>query len=463
MLLDFIERQEWMRPTIRPSLGSIASLVLAGATLMGCGSSTKIDEDEDIPASNTVRGPEWVESTHGKTPPDTSGAFPRARRDIVISVDPATWNSMLSSLVQACGASAPFHCNGTTLDSYDSVSAWRMADLHANGQKWASIGIRMVSNGDLADAWKDSTFRFPLRINMDKWEKERPTIDNQRFYGFQKLSLSNLSDDSTGLRHQVASAAYRSQGVPAYRSSLVGLRLAHGTDTLDLGLYSLREAIDGPMLSRWFSTDSGNLYEPSSALGSFSPTEFAEGDHDGTFADVGAFVRNLNATNRTVAPATWRSALESTFDVAGFIDWLAVSTILGDRGAYGNDSGNYALYNDRGRLRWMALSLDQTFPTGSGLARGIWHSTDAGWPLITNLLADSVYCEAYAAKVRGLTGGGGALSPTKLGELVTSVSSASLDGRVDATTRKEKLLLFASLRQSAIDTSLAAHTCPYRN
>jgi len=418
-----------------------------------------MDEDE---TSTVVRGPEWVESSHAKLPPDTARAFPAARRDLLLSIDDATWNSMLASLAQACGPSATSNCTGSSLDKYDSVSAWRVADLRADGQKWATVGVRMVSNGDLADAWKAGNHRFPLRITMDKWEKEFPTIDNQRFYGFQKLSLSNLSGDSTGLRHQVASIAYRSQGVPAYRSSLVSLRLAHGADTLDLGLYSLREAIDGPMLSRWFSTDSGNLYEPSSSLAAFNQTEFVEGDNDGSFSDVRGFVQALNASNRTTAPAEWRTTLAATFDVDGFLDWLAVSTILGDHGSYGSDTGNYALYADGGKLHWMALALDQTLPTGSGLTRGIWH-TGSTWPLIADLLADPVLCESYKTKVRAMTTGTGALTSTKIAELFATTAAASLSGLSDATARREKLLLFANGRQGVVDTSLANHTCPTGN
>jgi hypothetical protein len=64
----------------------------------------------------------------------------------------------------------------------------------------------------------------------------------------------------------------------------VNLRIAHGTgsrDTADVGVYSLREMIDGPMLKRWFSGSDGNLYEPSSLLGAnYSTADFGGGDND---------------------------------------------------------------------------------------------------------------------------------------------------------------------------------------
>ncbi len=435
------------------------TFLLASCLLWSCGSSTEAEDKDDDTAP---RGPEWSESSHGKVPPDTTAAFPAARRILTISMSDAAWTSMVESLEKACGGSGPSAtCTGSSLDDHDSVSAWRVADLLADGKKWASIGIKLPSNGEVADAWKAGGNRFPFRITMDKWEKEIPAIDNQRFYGFQKLSLENLENDSTGLRHQVAGAIYRAQGVPALRSALVTLKLTHGSTTLDLGLYSLREMIDGPFLSRWFSDNDGNLYEPASTLSSFAPGDFDEGDHDGSFADASAFVGALNASNRTTAPDAWRNALGQTFDLDGFVDWLAVSTALGDRGSYGEEPDNFALYANGGKLHWMALHLDEAI---KGSTRGIWHpGASATWPLIANVLRDSVLCESYKSKVGALVATSGPLSPTNLAARINAVAGPSLSGLDDAATRPAKLLAFASSRKAVVDSSLANHTCPYRD
>lgn len=433
---------------------------LAAAFLfVGCGSSTDTPDDE---SEATPRGPEWVEPSHGKVDPDTSKAFPAGRRELTISMSDATWNAIVASLAEACGGSGSSStCTGSTLDDFDSVSAWREADLLADGQKWASVGIRLRSNGELADAWKKGTNRFPFRITMDKWEKEKPAIDNQRFYGFQKLSLASLADDSTGLQHQIAAALYRQQGIPAFRSGIVSLKLVHGSTTLDLGVYSLREMIDGTMLTRWFSGKDGNLYEPSSSLSSFVQGEFQEGENDGTFSDAKAFVSALNAANRTTAPEAWRNALSATFDVDGFVSWLAVSTALGDKGSYGNEAGNYALYSDGGKLRWMALDADNTFPTGNGLQRGVWHAgASTSWPLVANVLADSVLCEKYKARLSALAGSTGPLSASNLSATVRNAADTYLQGLPVAAAARDTLLKFAQTRASVIDTSLSNHSCP---
>lgn len=442
----------------------LGALLLAGGLFHGCGSSTEVDDEEE---ASVVRGSEWIESSHGKLDvPDTTGAFPTtSRRTIVLSFSEATWDTILANMTTACGATGTATtCTGSGLDQFESVSAWHMADILADGQTWKNVGIRLRSNSQLADAWKSGTRAFPFRVTMDKWENEIPAIDNQRFYGFQKLSLVSLADDSSHLRHQIASATFRANGVPAFRSTVVSVRVAHGTgvnDTLDAGYYSLREQIDGPMLSRWFSGNDGNLYEPSSFLTSaYSTTEFSEGDNDKTYVDVLAFMGALHAANRTTAPAAWRSNLEATFDVSGFISWLAISTVLGDHGSYGHEDGNYALYADQGKLRWMALDLDETLPTGNGLYRNVWHTEEAtnGASLIHHVLADTAYCNSYKAKVASY-----AESELAGGVLTARVTALASQLLPSGSALADKLKNYASVRKTTIDSSLAAHACPWSN
>lgn len=452
----------------------LGALLLGAVVLWGCGSSTESDDKTQDPP--VVRGSEWVESSHGKLDvPDTTGAFPTlARRKMVISFSQQTWDTILANLKTACGETgASATCTGSGLDAFDAVSAWHEADIVTDGQRWATVGIRLPSNSDVANAWKasQSSPRFPFRITMDKWEKEHPTVDNQRFYGFQKLSLSNLSGDSSLLRHQVASAVYRSKGVPAYRSTIVSLFVAHGSginDTINMGVYSLREAIDGPMLKRWFSGADGNLYEPVSKLGSnYTTAEFSEGQNDKTYTDVIAFMGALHGANRTTDPAAWRASLERTFDVGGFLNWLAISAILGDNGGYGFDDENYALYADQGKLHWMSLDLDNTLPVkssaspGKGIYRSIWHADEitAGASLIKHVLEDSVLCESYKTKVAGyaaseLAGGGVTARVTALASQLLPGTDASVASYV------EKLKAYAEVRKTTVDSSLANNACP---
>ncbi len=438
------------------------ALLAAASLFWSCGSSTDVEKEEE---PGIVRGPEWVESTHGNVPADTLAAFPQARRrTLVLSMPDTAWTGMLESMHQACGSGTAIsvNCTGAGLDAFPDVSAWHEGDLLADGQRWASIGFRLRSNGELADAWKAGTRRFPFRITMDKWEDLRPTIKNQRFHGFQKLSLLSLADDSTLLRHHAASTLYRAAGVPVLRGTLVDFRLAHGSDTIDMGVYALREAVDEPFLGRWFSAKTGNWYEPSSILSSYVAAEFTEGDNDGTRTDVQVFFGALNDSRRTTDPAAWRASMRSAFNVAGFLKWLAVSTAMVDRGSYGYKAENYGLYADQGKLHWVALNADETFPTGNGIYRDVWH-TDAAtsWPLINKVLADSAFCAEYVANTRSLVASTGPLAPSNL-EASLRVSGQILTGLPDAEARIQRLLGFVQARAGVVDSSLSAHPCPWK-
>lgn len=435
-------------------LGLLACSLLA----FGCGSSTEVVDEEKT--KSAVRGPEWVESSHGNLPSDTVAAFPANIRTFVLAMPETTWVAMQASLNNVCGAlGAGAACSGSLLDASPTVAAWHCGSVFVDGQTWASVGFRLRSNSDLADAWTKGTLRFPFRLTFDKWEDRVPAIKNQRFYGFKKLSLTSLSSDSSALRHQVASAVYRAQGVPALQGAVVQLKLVRGTDTLSMGLYALREVSDGPILSRWFASGSGNLYEPSSSLGSYVNADFSEGENDGTHTDVVAFLGALNSSTRISDPVAWRESLRKVFDVDRFVRWMAVSQALGDHGSYGRESGNYGLYGLDGKIRWMALDLDKTFPEGASRSRGVWYPGTAGsWPLIEKVLADSAFCQDYVRELRALTTTGDASADHLSARIRQEGMILSSDPASDVRVRP--LLDFAAQRAMVVDTSIANHPCP---
>lgn len=435
-------------------LGLLACSILA----IGCGSSTEVVDEEKT--KTAVRGPEWVESSHGNLPSDTSAAFAATIRTFVLAMPETTWVAMQANLKSVCGApGSGSTCSGSQLDASPAVASWHSGNVFVDGQTWASVGFRLRSNSDLADAWSKGTSRFPFRLTFDKWEDQVPTIKNQRFYGFKKLTLTSLSGDSSGLRHQVASAIYRAQGVPALQGAVVQLKLAHGTDTLALGPYALREVSDGPILSRWFTSGSGNLYEPASTLGTYAKADFSEGQNDGTHTDVIAFLGALNASSRQSDPVAWRASLRKVFDVDGFVRWMAVSQALGDHGSYGRETGNYGLYGLDGKIRWMALDLDKTFPEGASRTRGVWYPGTAGsWPLIEKVLADSAFCQDYVRELRALTTTGDGSTDHLSARIRHEAMILSSDPASDV--RVKPLLDFAAQRAAVVDTSIANHPCP---
>ena len=432
-----------------------ASLLLAG--FWGCSSTPTA-------SGQTPRGSEWVESSHGDVSPDAGRAFPDTVRNATLVFSAADWNRILTGMATVCGSlgANSATCTGSRLDSTWVDTTWFDATLLTDGQEWIHVGVKLQSNSDLSNAWKKAgSLKLPFHLTLDKLEDSWPAIRNQRFYGFKKLALDNLYSDSSFVRHHVASEIDRAFGVPAPLDQLVKLKIVTGSDTLAVdGLYSLREVPASPLLARWFSSSTGDLYHPSSDFVAYAKADFKD-DGIASYADVKDFVRNiLHSASRTATPASWRAAMEAAFDVSGFLRWLAVGAAAADTKAYGWETGSSYLYDDGGRLRWVAGDLDASFDPGAmtgARKSSVWFpgATDTTWPLIADLLADPVYCREYKADLTALVSDTGLLAPARL---VSRMNAAfSLAGSNASTTA---LLDWAANRKDQIDTSLANHACP---
>jgi hypothetical protein len=204
----------------------------------------------------------------------------------------------------------------------------------------------------------------------------------------------------------------------------------------------IEDPADGAMLEAQFGDDDGNLYKPEGpganwaffdAAGFGKKTNEAEAD----FSDVASAVAALSAPRDD--PAAWRVGLESRFDVDGFLQWLAVNSLIANWDAYGRMAHNYYLYGDPGdggRLHWIPWDHNMSFGSGFGgmpqpfagapggppgappggqpgtlppqvlvrfggppMMRGggdiLHRQVDESWPLIARILADDVYAARY--------------------------------------------------------------------
>ena len=169
------------------------------------------------------------------------------------------------------------------------------------------------------------------------------------------------------------------------------------------------------MLERQLSDDSGNLYKPE---GDGARLETFVKDHmikksnsgDADYSDVASFISALNGDRADAA--AWRAALEKTFDVTGFLRYLAVNQAMQNWDSYGFMSHNYFLYaapTRSGRLTWIPWDLTlalmpmtlNNVDTGSVLLGEI----TARWPLIRHVLDDAVYLKRYKDELRAVLSG----------------------------------------------------------
>ena len=314
---------------------------------------------------------------------------------------------------------------GVSLTSRDPI--YVPVELRYEGRPWNHVGMRYKGNSSLAGSIQEGNGKIAFRLDFDEFEDDFPEIDNQRFYGFKKMTFSsNWSDDSL-IRDAYVSEVLRDRGVPAARCAFYRVFVDVGNGPEYWGLYTMIEdPADGAMLDAQMGGRGGNLYKPEGTGADW--TTFVESGFEkktnesaADWSDVEAAIGALHADASDAA--TWRSNLEATFDVDQFLTWLAVNTAIVNWDAYGNIAHNYYLYAspEETKLRWIPWDhnlammeqgiggggLGGGFPSGGGDAASEIFHTAVGeqWPLISLLLADPVYHATYRAKLESGLGG----------------------------------------------------------
>jgi spore coat protein H len=275
---------------------------------------------------------------------------------------------------------------------------------------WQHVGIRFKGNSSLVSPWSAGIYKLPLRLNFDKFEDDYPEIENQRFHGFDSMSLSNGALDASLVRDKLGTDIFARVGIPSSASAFYRIFIDHGEGPIYFGLYTgIELPEDDAFLDRSFGGHDGNLYKPDGAaarwnvwdpdtLGKENNTDVAD------YSDAQALFDALHA-DRTDA-AAWRAGLEAHLDVDDFLHWLALNAVIEDWDVYGQMAHNYYLYsdpNDGGRFQWIpwdhSFAFSGTIGGGGGglggaLSLGMEQIGD-DWPLIRYLLDDPTYRERY--------------------------------------------------------------------
>jgi spore coat protein CotH len=315
----------------------------------------------------------------------------------------------------------------------DDNPVWVDATIEFNGDTWEHVGFRLKGNSSLKSSWSSGFYKLPFKLDFDQFEDDYPATENQRFYGFKQISFSSNFSDSSYLRETLAADIFRDAGVPAAQTAFYAVYVDTGDGPVYFGLYSAVEIVDDTVIQTLFADDSGNVYKPSGLAATFAAGSYNQAQYDketneeeADYSDVEALLEALNSNLRTSDPQTWRTELESVFDVDTFLQWLAANSIMQNWDTYGSMSHNYYLYHDpdSDKLVWIPWDNNQSLngtrggdnragadnggvggpgggrnPMGSSSSIG---NEDAGdnWPLISYLLADPVYKQQYIGSVQ---------------------------------------------------------------
>ncbi len=301
---------------------------------------------------------------------------------------------------------------------------WVTATIEFSDLTWTNVGIRYKGNSSLANGWRSGAVKMPFKLDFDEFEDEYPEIENQRFYGFKQLSMSNVFNDTTYMHDVLTSYILGEAGLPASKAAYYEVILDYGQGEVNLGLYVVIEVVDDTVIDRYFGDDSGNIYEGdgrgvSLAEGTFNQikTSFLKENNSkaADWSDIEELYQVLHSSARTTDAAAWRQSLESIFDVDVFLEWLAVGGIIQHWDTYGSMTHNFYLYDNpaTGRLTWISWDHNQVLAGGSmagdanagaGIRGGRAVTLERDevtqqWPLIRYLLDDPVYQEKYVGSV----------------------------------------------------------------
>lgn len=352
---------------------------------------------------------EWTLETHTDvTGVDYDVVFPQDkvnRIDIVFT--PSEYKSMRSNL-----ASLITEAQGPNVFS-DEKPIYAPCDFYFNGQQWYHAGIRYKGNSSLFGAYNNGNSKLPLRLKLDAFEDEYPEIKNQRFYGFQDLSLASNYNDASYIREKTATDLFRDFGVPTVATAFYEVYVDEGTgNPVYYGLYTLEETVFDTMLSTFFGSNTGNCYKPEGSGARFSENEFnleifekKTNEIEADWSDIVELHNALHSSLRTTDVETWKTNLENVFDVQGFLKYLAVNNTIQNWDSYGNMSHNYYLYHDPadGLIKWIVWDNNEAFQKGSAQFEALSLSmseVDNEWPLISFLMEVDAYEQDYKAYLK---------------------------------------------------------------
>jgi spore coat protein H len=446
-------------------LASLSVLVMAGCTNYG----------ESVPSTGTQneRPEGWTEETHGNdVDPNYEIVFPQDRvNQIKITITPEDWDSMQANITELLGPPGTRPRGGRPgapgippdrggrlppadipeeggmaprapgipgwIDMTPENPMWVPATIEFNNLIWTNVGVRYKGNSSLRSGWNSGSLKLPLKLDFDEFENEYPEIENQRFYGFKQLSLSNAFSDNTYMHDTIAADILTEAGLVAAETAYCEVILDYGEGPVGLGLYVMIEVIDDTVIERFFGDDSGNIYEGdgpavSLAEGTFDRIQNSflkeNNNQEADWSDIEALYNVLHSSERTSDPEAWRKSLESVFDVDVFLEWLAISAIMQHWDTYGSMPHNIYLYHDpnTGLLTWISWDHNQVLasdggggmrPPGGGMVRNTSlgrEEVGQNWPLIRYLLDDPVYHERYIDYIKETING--AFNPGKLEE-----------------------------------------------
>ncbi|MBN2044870.1 MAG: CotH kinase family protein [Anaerolineales bacterium] len=242
------------------------------------------------------------------------------------------------------------------------------------GERLNNIGLRFRGQFSL----RESGEKKPLKIDTDYY------LEGQEFHNLKQIMFVNSIGDPTMIQEKLTYDMLAFAGVPASFVSYAELWIDFSDDEQPAefwGVYTLIERVDRKFLASRFGNDNrnGNLYKASHAqrgpmdLIYYGPEitdyptqngQYAYGkmtnEEENDYSDVVQLAYIIDGASYET-PEDFAQALETVFNVDGFLRYMAVMVAVASWDYYPYTGNNFYLYNDPGTNRFEWIPWDQTW------------------------------------------------------------------------------------------------------
>jgi hypothetical protein len=246
-----------------------------------------------------------------------------------------------------------------------------------------AVGIRLKGS---YGSFRPLDGKAAFKVKVDEY------VDDQTFFGLEKLTFNNMVQDDSMVHEALAYELFRSLGVPASRTGYAFLSV----NGEDYGLYLDIETLDSVALPRWLAS-TRHLYEGSylndvrpGGAADFEVDEGKKGQRD----DLEALIAAANDEE-----GDWSEGMAAVADLDEMTMSWAVERYIGHWDGYagtlvGTQPNNYFLHSEAsGLFRMLPWGADQTWESRLDFGR------QAGI-LLNRCLEDASCTAAYREALR---------------------------------------------------------------
>lgn len=227
-----------------------------------------------------------------------------------------------------------------------------------DGETIDNIGVRLKGSGSFETIGQKAAFK----VDFNYYE------DTQEFHGLHKLTLNNMTHDTSQVHEVLAHEAFRMAGLPYDR-------VGYAWVTVNGDVYGLYANVELPCkgwMAREFGATDGRAYEggypnypESYAHADFKPKESINFD-----LEVGGDVENEDVIEAAVEVSTagddWDDRVSEHIDLDEYTRFQMMEAWVGqwDGYAFASASNNYRVWVDTdgdGLIRFVPSGLDWTF------------------------------------------------------------------------------------------------------